>query len=58
MKMREQMVQVNAGNSIKNGALTGDESCRSAEFLFWLIQISDSRMLMMVLDASYSIEMM
>lgn len=35
-----------------------DESCRSAEFLFWLIQISDSRMLMMVLDASYSIEMM
>ena len=32
--MREQMVQVNAGNSIKNGALAGDESCRSAEFLF------------------------
>lgn len=27
-------------------------------FCFWLIQISDSRMLMMVLDASYSIEMM
>lgn len=51
-------MQVNAGNSIKNGALTGDESCRSAEFLFLLIQISDSRMLMMVLDVSYSTEMM
>ncbi len=32
--MREQMVQVNAENSIKTALWQEDESCRSAEFLF------------------------